>query len=354
MLAISAADAISPAIQRTRTFLFRPFRLGTYLKLCLVALLTEGLGWNSQFSSPGHHSSQHKLNLYSSTPLTHSSIPLTAGRLAMAVAALALAVVLSWFVYYLITRLRFAYFHCLIRNTKEIRPGWHLYRAEATRFFWLNIIVGLCFLLVVALIALPFVGGFWRLFRNVPAGGHPDFGSILSLVLPLIPIIFLVGLVALATDIVLRDLMLPHFALENATAGEAWRAVRTRIQAEKGPFFAYALLRVVLPIIALIALFAVLILPGIVFVAIIAAIELGLHTAFSDATGAGAVIGIVLGVLVGVVAIGTALLAGIGLGGPVSTAIREYSLLFYGGRYQRLGDILSPPPNGGLNPPVIA
>ena len=31
MYPISAADAISPAIQRTRTFLFRPFRLGTYL-----------------------------------------------------------------------------------------------------------------------------------------------------------------------------------------------------------------------------------------------------------------------------------------------------------------------------------
>jgi len=30
----------------------------------------------------------------------------------------------------------FAYFHCLIHNTKEIRPGWRLYRTQATRFFW--------------------------------------------------------------------------------------------------------------------------------------------------------------------------------------------------------------------------
>ncbi|MGB7353513.1 MAG: hypothetical protein WBD06_07405, partial [Acidobacteriaceae bacterium] len=55
---LSAADAILPAIRRTRTFLFQPFRLGTYLKLCLVALLTEGLGGNSHFSHAGggHHS----------------------------------------------------------------------------------------------------------------------------------------------------------------------------------------------------------------------------------------------------------------------------------------------------------
>ena len=50
---LSAAEAILPALQRTRAFLFRPFRFGTYFKLCLVALLTEGLGGNSHFSQPG-------------------------------------------------------------------------------------------------------------------------------------------------------------------------------------------------------------------------------------------------------------------------------------------------------------
>jgi len=36
-------------------------------------------------------------------------------------------------------------------------------------------------------------------------------------------------------------------------------------------------------------------------------------------------------------------LAGICLGGPVSTGLREYALMFYGGRYQALGDVLYPP-----------
>ncbi|MGC8550596.1 MAG: DUF7544 domain-containing protein [Acidobacteriaceae bacterium] len=31
-----AVDAITPAVERTRSFLFQPFRLSTYLKLCLV------------------------------------------------------------------------------------------------------------------------------------------------------------------------------------------------------------------------------------------------------------------------------------------------------------------------------
>ena len=54
----------------------------------------------------------------------------------------------------------------------------------------MNVVVGLCFLLLLGLVALPFVSGFWKLFHEMPPGGHPDWGLLLALVLPLIPIIF--------------------------------------------------------------------------------------------------------------------------------------------------------------------
>ncbi len=349
MSAISAVDAISPAIQRTRTFLFRPFRWGTFLKLCLVALLTEGIGGNFHFNFPmsGSQSS-------SRTHIIDSPFIFTPGRIA-AIAAAALAlIVLCFILAYLITRLRFAYFHCLIHNTREIRPGWRLYRPQAIRFFWLSVVVGLCFLLLVAIIALPFVAGFWRLLRHTPVGGHPDFGALLALLLPLLPIIFLIVIAGIATDLILRDLMLPHYALENATAGQAWAAAWTRIRAEKGPFFVYALLRVILPIVAMIALFLMLIIPGLVIVAVFAIIEVGIHLALAGTTGVAAMAGIFLQALVGLVAFGILLFAGLCLGGPLGTAIREYALLFYGGRYPRLGEILFPPLDARLNSPGTA
>ncbi|MGB9031386.1 MAG: hypothetical protein WCC27_14790 [Acidobacteriaceae bacterium] len=336
MFPISAADAISPAIQRTKTFLFRPFRLGTYLKLCLVALITEGLGGNGNFNT-GHHYTSHKTTVESFAPFTF-----TPERIAETVAMVLLVILLCFWLYYLITRLRFAYFHCLIHNIKEIRPGWHIYRTQATRFFWLNFIVGLCFLLLVALIAIPFVAGFAGLFRNIAAGGHPDLGAVLALVLPLIPIILVLVLLGIAVDVVLRDLMLPHYALENATAGEAWSAVWDRISAAKGSFLAYAVLRVLLPIVAMIGLFIILILPAIIFAVIVAAIEVALHVAFSG--GGAAMVGLFLQVLVGVIAVAVALLCWIIVGGPLSTAIRQYAIIFYGSRYQALGNILFPPP----------
>lgn len=357
MVPVSAVDAISPAIQRTKIFLFKPFRLGTYLKLCVVALLTEGFGGNSHFSTPGGHSSHRGVHHYSPNGLyslwPYSHIAFTPERIAQFVAMSLLVILFVGFLFYLITRLRFAYFHCLIHNTKEIRPGWHFYREPATRFFWLNLIVGLCFLLLVALVAMPFVAGFLGLFRDMSAGGHPSFGSIFALVLPLIPIILLLILMGIAVDLVLRDLMLPHYALENATAGAAWAAVWARIRIEKASFFAYALLRILLPIIAAIVLFIILIIPAIVFIAVVAVVGVAIHEVFTHATGAAAMMGIFLEVVMGLVAFAITFLVAISVGGPVSTAVREYALLFYGSRYQLLGDILYPPPPIAPTAPAV-
>jgi hypothetical protein len=341
MRPLSAVDSVSLAIQRTREFLFRPFRWGTYLKLGLVAIITEGLGSNLRSSSHNGQSGGHGPNL--PFPFHDAQVWI------MAFFALALvAVFLSW-IFYLVTRLRFAFFHCLIHNIKEIRPGWRLYRAQATRFFWLNLGVGFCYLLLLGLIALPFVAGFVRLFHETPPGGPPDLGLLLSLVLPLIPVIILLVLVGVALDVILRDWMLPHYALEDATAGEAWEEVWDRITAEKRQFAVYALLRVILPVIAMIGLFIVLLIPGLMVAGSVAAIVYAIHSAFADATGASALIGILLQAFFGVVAFGYALLAGICLGGPLSTGLREYALIFYGGRYQALGDLLYPQ----LPPPSV-
>ena len=336
MLAISAPDAVSLAVQRTREFLFRPFNWGTYLKLGLVAIITEGLGSNFNSSTHQNVSSGHG-------PVINSPFNIPPVWIAAAVAAVLLAIIISAIVFYLITRLRFAYFHCLIHNTREIRPGWWLYKDKAMRFFWLNLAVGFSFLLVVGLIAIPFVSGFVRVFQEYQQGGHLDLPLLLSLVLPLIPLIVLIAMAAMLTDLILRDCMLPHYALDDTSAGEAWFQVWSRIKAERRQFLVYALLRVALPIVATIGLFMLLAIPGLMLAGSVAAIEFGIHSTFADATGASALVGKLLEVFFGVLAFGFALLAGICLGGPVSTAIREYALVFYGGRYKQLGDTLYPP-----------
>ena len=340
MQPISAVDSVAPAIERTKEFLFRPFKWSTYLKLGLVAIITEGLGSNFHSSSAhadhggGHGGWGHRRSF----PPFH----ITPQWIAIGVAAGLLAMVLSILIFYLITRLRFAFFHSLIRNIKEIGPGWRLYRDQASRFFWLNIVVGICFMVLLVLVALPFAAGFWRLFQANQQGAHFDIGLFLALILPLIPIIILLVIAGVLSDLILRDWMLPHIALDNATAGEAWRQVRARIKAEKRQFIVYAILRVILPTIAAIGIFIVLALPGLMLAGSLAAIEWGVHSAFAGSTGSSWLVGVVLEVFFGLVAFGFALLASICIGGPLSTGVREYALIFYGGRYKALGDILNP------------
>jgi hypothetical protein len=334
MPAISAVDSISTAIQRTRQLLFRPFSWGTYLKLGLVAIVTEGLG--SNLRSHNGQSSGH-------IPMLDAPFSFPAERIATAVAATLLSAILFAWLFYLLTRLRFAFFHCLVHNTREIRPGWFIYAAQATRFFWMNLWVGFGFVALIFLIALPFIGGFLRLLREMRHGGPPDFGLLLSLLLPLIPIFVLLALAGVLADVILRDWMLPHFALDNATFAEAWGQVWAHIKAERQQFLAYALLRVVLPLIAAIAAFVVLLIPGLILAGSLAMVEYGLHSAFADASGGSAAVVMMLQVFFGVLAFGFLVLASICIGGPVSTATREYALIFYGGRYRKLGDILYPP-----------
>jgi hypothetical protein len=156
----------------------------------------------------------------------------------------------------------------------------------------------------------------------------------------LIPIILLLALAGVAADVILRDWMLPHYALDDATAGEAWSQVCAHISAEKRQFAAYAVLRVILPTIATIALIMVLAIPGLVLAGGLAMVEWGLHSYFADATGGSAAVGIMLQAFFGVVAFFFGLLAMVCLGGPLSTTFREYALVFYGGRYRALGEIL--------------
>lgn len=347
MRAVSAADAISLAVQRTREFLFRPFSWGTFLKLGLVALVTEGLGSNFRSSSSSHGGGG---STSGNGPVIKSLSDIPPAWIAEGVAAILLVIVIAAVVFYLVTRLRFAFFHCLVSNTKEIKPGWRLYKEQASRFFWFNIVIAFCFLLALGLIAIPFLAGFWRVFHDMQPGGSPNIGMILALVLPLLPIIFLLIVTGFALDIILRDWMLPHFALEDASAGEAWSSVWGRIKAEKGQFFAYAILRLILPIIASIAVFMILLIPGIVLLGAIAGMELGIHSAFANSTGSASVVGIMLQVFFGLVAFAFFLLASICLGGPLSTGMREYAILFYGGRYEVLGNLLYPPalPEGSM------
>jgi hypothetical protein len=345
MQAYSAADLISPAIQRTRWFLFHPFRWSTFLKLCLVSVLTEGFSGN--FNVPGGGSHSHAAGSGTSPSVPTISSPhfgLSPMEIALIAAVLVFCIGLGIVIFYLITRLRFALFHCLVYQTREIRPGWQLYDAQSWRFFLLSIAVGFAFLFTIVLVAAPFALGFYRFIRTMHPGAPFNVAAFLSLLLPLIPIIILLVLAGIAVHVILHDLMLPHMALENLSAGEAWHEVRKAIAGEKGGFLLFTFFRVLLPIAAMIAAAIVLAIPFVLLFAAFGLSAFGLGGLIANASGANAFLLVLLEVVVVLMGVAIAILLGLSVGGPIGIATRYYALLFYGGRYQVLGDLLSPPP----------
>jgi hypothetical protein len=340
---LSAIEAIAPAIERTRNLLFRPFQLGTFLKLCAIALFTEGFSGKFNFSS--HHGAEHS----SAAPFPFHFNPAIVTALAfLGIAVLVLAIVLM----YLEVRLRFALFDCLVHQTRLIGPGWSKYRFQALRFFLLSMAVGVAFLLALFLILTPFALRLLDLYRQSKTSGHFPVAATIGLVLPLIPIFLLAVLAALAVSLVLRDFILPHMALENASAGQAWAAARFYIARESGPFLLYALLRILLPLAAIIVMSVALAIPGLVVFGTLGVMLAAVHSAASGAPAGTALFATLIEVMLGALVAGLALLAAITLGGPLSIAIRNYALVFYGSRYEALGRILFPPvtPAGGARP----
>jgi hypothetical protein len=335
MYVLSAAEAISPALSRTKRILFQPFRWSTYLKLCAVGVFTEGVSGNNNFSgnTPTHDYGG------SSFPTFH----LSAGMIAAIIAFSIAAIVVGFLIFYVVIRLRFALFHCLVHQTTAISPGWRLYREQAGRFYVFNIIVAIVYLMVAAAAVVPFVLRFIRFYHESRVAGHVDFGELFSLALPFLPVILLLIFLAVLVDLMVRDFMMPHIALENAPVVEAWEAAFANIAADKGAFFLYAVLRILLPVVTIVALFIVLMIPMVIVFGIPGMMIAGLHAALAGASGPVLYLGTFIEVLIGFVMFALGLLLAVGIGGPLCIAMRNYALLFYGGRYQPLGNLLYPP-----------
>jgi hypothetical protein len=336
MITYSAAQAISPAIERTRQFLFRPFRWGRFLKLTLVAMLTEGGMSSCNFGSnfPSEKTAGR-------VPLHMPHIPQMHWP-AMAVVIGVVAVValimipLSLLISYLLIRLRFSYFDCVLRMQGLIAPAWRRYHRQAMRYLGLSVCIGIVFIAIMAAVGYGLYVHFKPLFDSMGSGSQPNFFDFLPLIGVVLPLFLLLGLCGAVVNGLASYFVLPHMALEDASIADSLSDVWSDVQFEPGQFALFFVLRFVLTLAASILGMVALIVAAVI-VAIVG-ILIGLILKAISGTLVFAV-----GVPAGIVAGAIFLLAVMGLGGTIGTFRRNYALLFYGGRYPRMGDILAPP-----------
>jgi hypothetical protein len=339
MINYSAAQAISPAIERTKQYLFQPFRWGTFLKLALVALLTEGglSSCNFNFHIPSGNAGGPNSPLHMPVPMPHMHWPAVAIVLLMVTAVAFIVIPIGILISYLLIRLRFSYFDCVMQRQHTIAPAWRRYHRQAMRYLGLSLCIGLVFWIVLIPIGYAVYQHFKLLFLSIASGVKPTISELLPLIGVVGLVFLLLALVGILVDTALSYFVLPRMALEDASIEDAVSDVWSDIVAEPWQFVFFILLRflvtLVASIIAIIALaipFGIVVAIGVVVVVILKAVSI--------------VLAFLLGVPAAILVLGLFILAFIGVSGIIGTFRRNYALLFYGSRYQLLGDILQPPP----------
>ena len=198
-----AIDTMGPAFSRTIQQLFKPVRVGHWLRLSVVSLLTwEFAGGGFNFNIPGPEGGDTSEELLAAVP-----------NLPLIVAAGVVIVILSLFLTYVAAVFRFILFDSVLYDRCQITEGWSRWQRHGRGlfFWWIGFTVVLLLVFGV-LFGLP-LGLAWL-------GGLLDAPEDNLVVLILGGILLFLAFLALiiasmVIHLAVKDWVVPLMAMEN-------------------------------------------------------------------------------------------------------------------------------------------
>ncbi len=342
-----------------------PFRLGFFLKIALIAALTQPSFYSASFSYPvqgaqfaalrgmGHRAA---IGVPRYGGQFQSVTGLAAVGFLVLVVLLIVGVAIWVVAAYLYCRLRFTLFDLVVYKGGRVGQAWSRYGRQAWRYFGLLILVSLAFLVVATLAIGPTLLNFIRVIRPLASAGpnvnpFPVFGAML----PFIGAIFIVAALWAVVDALMQDFLVPPMAVEDAPLESALGRFFRLLRAEPGAVAAYVLLRFAVAIALtwalMLVLFAGLVAGGLLLFGVGTLLYHALWTSL-----VGQVICVALAILVGLIVVAVYLLAVISIYGVAAVFKQSYAVYFFGGRYPELGERVEPPPPSmveAAEPPVV-
>jgi hypothetical protein len=353
MTPISASEAISPALERTKQICFRPFKLTRWLKLAVVTLFTGEVATTScNFGAPGNTSGGSHGPIYTPPPsmggilgVLHA-IPVILLALLFIVLTGVFVLVMS----YLWCQFRITLIDTVLTGECRIRESWDKYGSAGIRLFGFYLLSSMLMVAsAIGLLVLPLMSAVRSGVFRQPGGGLAYIlgaGAILLLIFALVMVLFWVLVVFL------KDFVAPVLALEDLTIGEAWGRIKTIASADPGAFVVYILMKIVLAIASgiIFGILAFVVILAILIPTIIIAVAIGVTfkaqmqavgTFFTAMTAAKiAFIATAVVVFIGVVAYFLAFISV-----PAAIFFESYALYFLGSRYEPLRVLLIPEPS---------
>jgi hypothetical protein len=358
MKTLSPADALGPAFRRAREVMAAPFRLGFFLKIALVAALTQPSFYTVIVTYPLQGvqvatgaAMQHpqRMNFGPTDPTpTHTFAALTGpGAVAgFAIFAIMLFIgVLIWVsTTYILCRLRFTLFDLVVYRHGKVREAWGKYGRQTWRYFGVLLLASFVFLLLTATTAGPFfVHMLGTMKRLGLQGPNPNPWPIFAQIFPLIGIVFLLGLAWIIVDAILQDFVLPPMAMEDAPIEGAFGRFFALLKADPASVLVYLLLRFVVALgISWVLMMVVLI--GLLILGMGGmAVGFGLYHAMWHGGVGLQVVFVAVVAAMALVLLVLYLLAMVAVYGTAAVFKQSYAAYFFGSRYPELGNRLEPP-----------
>jgi hypothetical protein len=271
-------------------------------------------------------------------------------RASMITALVGIAVtffVIGVVIFYLSCRMKFAEFHIVATGDTRVGPPWSRYGRQTWQLFWLTTGISIAALMALGVLLIPVL---FLVFRHGGSFAHVAPGRVLGLILMLVPLFLIWFLLVSLILMVVRDMMLPAWALENATIGQAWRWAKAVIESSPKQFAFYALIKAALHIAVAIA-GAMAFFRGILVTAIpCVVIGLGVWLSLRHSGTAGHVVMIAFAIAGGLIVLVWILLLYVACIGAALLVLQCYANYWVGSRYKPLGDLLEPPPVAPVMP----
>lgn len=349
-LALSAADAIQPALEHAKQQLLRPFRFAQWARLAFVGFLAGEMGsfggCNGNFNVPSHANRGPAHFGATGLPPYLAQHP---GRfVGLIIFSVVIGAGLIVLFIYIASVMRFILFDSIIARECQVRQGWARRKSEGLRLFrWQLLLMVVSFSTVLVLIGIPLLCA-WALDWFM----HPrEHLAAILVVGGILLSLFLAVMVLLAVvNVMTKDFVVPQMAFEEIGAMEGWRRLWLQLKREKGGFAGYIGMKIVLAIgaaivfgiVTIIAIFVLLIpIGGIAAGAVVAGMASGLT--WNTFT-------IGLAVIYGCVALAILVFAGSLISVPTIVFFPAYSIYFFAPRFPPLAALVSLQPTDPTTP----
>jgi hypothetical protein len=235
---VSVLDPISPAIERVKTILFRPFDLGKWFVIgfcAWLACLGSGPRGNFNFNYRPHHELERAV---------HEAKEFVAANLAWIIPAAVVVVLLivgiGLVITWLNSRGRFMFLHCVALDKAEIKNPWTKFGRHGNSLFLFRIVMGL----IGAAMVLPCIAAIVIIVAALSHRG-PNIGVIAGAAM-FVLIIIAISVVFLLIEKFTMDFVVPIMFLRTTSCVTAWREFLTVLSANKGRFVLYILFQILI------------------------------------------------------------------------------------------------------------